>query len=63
MIWAVCTSQLLVLLALYRALAITPGTPPSHLFLALLLIGCGGLMATGYFGGENVYHYASGVQR
>jgi uncharacterized membrane protein len=63
MIWAVCTSQLLALLALWRALASTAQNSPSRLFLALLLIACGGLIVTGYYGGENVYHYAIGVAR
>jgi len=63
MIWAVCTSQLLALLALWRGIANTARTPPSSLFLALLLIACGGLIVTGYYGGENVYHYAIGVRR
>jgi uncharacterized membrane protein len=63
MIWAVCTSQLLALLALWRMLANAAKTPPSRLFLALLLVACGGLIVTGYYGGENVYHYAIGVRR
>jgi uncharacterized membrane protein len=63
MIWAVCTSQLLVLLALWRGVANSPKTPPSSLFLVLLLFACGGLIVTGYHGGENVYHYAIGVRR
>lgn len=60
-IWAVCTSQLLAFLALWRALADTANAPPGRLLLGLLLIACGGLMVTGYYGGENVYHYAIGV--
>jgi uncharacterized membrane protein len=63
MIWAVCTSQLLALLALWRMLTNTAKTPPSQLFLTLLLVACGGLIVTGYYGGENVYHYAVGVRR
>ena len=63
MIWAVSTSQLLALLALWRALTISAKTPPGPLFLALLCIACGGLVVTGYYGGENVYHYGIGVRR
>jgi uncharacterized membrane protein len=63
MIWAVCTSQLLALLALWRAIATTAQTPPSRLFLALLLVACVALIVTAYYGGENVYHYAIGVRR
>jgi uncharacterized membrane protein len=62
-IWATCTSQLVVFLALWRALAITPGTIPSRLFLMLSLIASAGFIVTGYYGGENVYHYAIGVSR
>jgi uncharacterized membrane protein len=61
MIWAVCTSQLLALLAMYRALAITWNSVPGVLFLALLGIACAGLIVTAFYGGENVYHYALGV--
>lgn len=62
MIWAVSTSQLLALLALWRALIIPAKKPPGPLFLALLCIACGGLIVTGYYGGENVYHYGIGVR-
>jgi uncharacterized membrane protein len=62
-IWAVCTSQFLVFLALWRGLIDAADAPPSRLFLGLLLIACGGLIVTGYYGGENVYHYAIGVRR
>ncbi len=62
-IWAVCTSQLLAFLALWRAVANTPKLLPGGLFLVLLLLACAGLIVTGYYGGENVYHYAIGVRR
>jgi uncharacterized membrane protein len=62
-IWATCTSQLVVLLALWRALAGAPEATPSRLFLVVLLIACTGFVVTGYYGGENVYHYAIGVHR
>jgi uncharacterized membrane protein len=61
MIWATCTSQLVVLLALWRALAVPPGAAPSRLFLVILFVACAGFVVTGYYGGENVYHYALGV--
>jgi uncharacterized membrane protein len=61
-IWATCTSQLVVLLGLWRALAISPGSTPSRLFLVLAFIACAGFIVTGYYGGENVYHYAIGVR-
>jgi uncharacterized membrane protein len=62
MIWATCTSQLVVLLGLWRALAMTPEATPSRLFLVLSFIACAGFIVTGYYGGENVYHYAIGVR-
>lgn len=60
-IWAVCTSQLIVLLAIWRGVACTPASRPGWLFLALLFIACAGLIVTGYHGGENVYHYHIGI--
>ena len=61
-IWAVCTSQFIVLLAIWRGVACTPTSRPGWLFLVLLFIACAGLIVTGYYGGENVYHYRLGVE-
>jgi uncharacterized membrane protein len=61
MIWAVCTSQWVVLLALWRALGTDAGAIPSKKFLAGLLLACAALVITGYHGGENVYHYGLGT--
>jgi uncharacterized membrane protein len=61
-IWAVCTSQLVVLLGLWRALANSAEKTPTRLFLVLALVACAGFIVTGYYGGENVYHYAIGVR-
>jgi uncharacterized membrane protein len=61
-IWAVSTSQLVVFLGLWRMLATTPEEKPSKRFLALATIACIGFIVTGYYGGENVYHYAMGVR-
>lgn len=61
MIWAVCTSQLVLLLAMYRALAVTWNSVPCAWFLVFLGIACIGMIVTGYYGGENVYHYGLGV--
>jgi uncharacterized membrane protein len=63
MIGAVCTSQLLAFLALYRALAVAWNSVPSAWFLLFLGIACAGLIVTAYYGGENVYHYALGVAK
>jgi len=59
-LWAVCTSQLIVLLALWRGVGQSTARP-SWVFLGLALIACAGLIGTGYWGGENVYHYGLGV--
>lgn len=63
MIWAVCTSQLLAILAMYRALAVTWNSVPGAWFLVFLGIASAGLIVTGFYGGENVYHYALGVTK
>jgi uncharacterized membrane protein len=63
MIWAVCSSQLVASLAMYRVLAVTWSSVPGAWFLVFLGIACAGLMVTGYYGGENVYHYALGVTK
>ncbi len=60
-IWAICSSQLVALLALWRGCAIPWDSRPGWLFMLLLLVACAGLIVTGYYGGENVYHYALGV--
>jgi uncharacterized membrane protein len=61
-IWAVCTSQLVLLLGLWRGLGNSAEKTPSRLFLALALIACMGFIVTGYYGGENVYHYGIGLR-
>jgi uncharacterized membrane protein len=61
-IWAVCTSQLVVLLSLWRAFGGGVEKTPSRLFLLLACIACIGFIVTGYYGGENVYHYGIGVR-
>jgi uncharacterized membrane protein len=62
-IWAVCTSQLVVLLAIWRGTADSATSRPTWLLLVLLFIACAGLIVTAYYGGENVYHYGLGVAR
>jgi uncharacterized membrane protein len=61
-IWAVCTSQLVLVLGLWRMLAPSADERPSRFFLVLATIACIGFIVTGYYGGENVYHYAMGVR-
>jgi uncharacterized membrane protein len=61
-VWAICTSQLVSLLGMWRAFAGSPERSPSTLFLALVFAACLACVATGYYGGENVYHYGIGVR-
>jgi uncharacterized membrane protein len=63
MIWAVCSGQLVALLAMWRALGVKWNSVPSLWFLVFLSLACVGLMVTGYYGGENVYHHALGVAK
>ncbi len=51
----------MALLAVYRALGAPWNSVPRAWFLILLGIACAGLLITGYYGGENVYHYGLGV--
>ena len=60
-LWAVCTSQLIVLLAIWRGVGKSTAQP-TWLFLLVAFIACAGLIGTGYWGGENVYHYGLGVR-
>jgi uncharacterized membrane protein len=53
---------LVVLLGLWRVFGNRVERTPTLLFLVLALIACGGFIVTGYYGGENVYHYALGVR-
>lgn len=61
-VWAICTSQLILLLGLWRAFAGSPERLPSNLFLMFVFVACLACVATGYYGGENVYHYGIGVR-
>ena len=61
--WAVCSSLLLVLSAVWRGAGSAPQSRPSWIFLAVLLAATAALIVTGYHGGENVYRYAVGVER
>jgi uncharacterized membrane protein len=59
--WAVLTSVLLLLLAVWRGAGQVAAARPSRLFLVLLWMMTAALIITGYRGGENVYRYGIGV--
>jgi uncharacterized membrane protein len=60
--WAIVSTLILVLLAVWRGAGVAQDSRPSWLFLAVLAAATGALIVTGYRGGENVYRYGIGVQ-
>jgi uncharacterized membrane protein len=60
--WAISTTLVLVLLAVWRGAGSAQDSRPSWMFLVVLLAATAALIVTGYRGGENVYRYAVGVQ-
>jgi uncharacterized membrane protein len=61
--WAMLTTLLLVLLAIWRGAGTTPESRPSWAFILLLLAAAAALVMTGYRGAENVYRYGVGVEK
>jgi uncharacterized membrane protein len=61
--WAMLTTLLLVLLAVWRGAGSAPGSRPSWAFILLLSAATAALVVTGYRGGENVYRYGVGVEK
>jgi uncharacterized membrane protein len=61
--WAMLTTLLLVLLALWRGAGTASRSRPSWLFLMVLLAASGALIFTGYRGGKNVFEYGVGVRK
>jgi uncharacterized membrane protein len=61
--WAMLTTLLLVLLAVWRGAGTTAGSKPSWIFIVVLLAASVALGVTGYRGGKNVYEYGVGVRR
>jgi uncharacterized membrane protein len=59
--WAVFSSLMLVLLAVWRGAGNAPESRPSWIFLAVLLVATAALIVTGYRGGLNVYRHGVGV--
>jgi uncharacterized membrane protein len=61
--WAIFTSMALLLTSVWRGAGSAMRSRPSWLFVAVLSAICVALVATGHFGGENVYRYGVGVER
>ncbi len=59
--WAILTSIMLVLLAVWRGAGSQQASRPSMLFVLLLLAATFGLAATGYLGAQNVYRHGIGI--
>jgi len=61
--WAMLTTLLMVLLAVWRGAGTPPASRPSWAFILLLLATAAALVMTGYRGAENVYRYGVGVKK
>jgi uncharacterized membrane protein len=61
--WAMLTSLMLVLLAVWRGAGTAQASRPSWVFLIVLAAAASALIFTGYRGGKNVYEYGVGVKR
>jgi uncharacterized membrane protein len=61
--WAMFTTLLLVLLAVWRGAGSASRSRPSWIFLVALLAASAALSFTGYRGGKNVYEYGVGVRK
>jgi uncharacterized membrane protein len=61
--WAMFTTLLLLLLAVWRGAGAASGSRPSWVFIVVLLAATAALGVTGYRGGKNVYDYAVGVKK
>jgi uncharacterized membrane protein len=61
--WAMFSTLVLVLLAVWRGAGTAQGSRPSWVFIIVLLAAAAALVVTGYRGGENVYEFGVGVKR
>jgi uncharacterized membrane protein len=61
--WALLTTLLLVLLAVWRGAGTASRSRPSWIFLIVLIAASAALSFTAYRGGKNVYEYAVGVRK
>jgi uncharacterized membrane protein len=60
--WAMFTTLVLLLLAVWRGAGTAQQSRPSWLFLIVLLAASSALVMTGYRGAQNVYQFGIGVQ-
>jgi uncharacterized membrane protein len=60
--WAMFTTLVLVLLAVWRGAGTAQQSRPSWLFLIVLLAASAALVMTGYRGARNVYEFGVGVK-
>jgi uncharacterized membrane protein len=61
--WAMLTTLLLLLLAIWRGAGVAMRSRPSWLFLIVLFAASAMLSFTAYRGGKNVFEYGVGVKR
>lgn len=61
--WAMLSSMMMLLLAVWRGAGHAQDSRPSWLLLGLLILACAAMAMTGYRGAVNVYHYGIGVYR
>jgi uncharacterized membrane protein len=61
--WAMSTTLLLVLLAVWRGAGTASRSRPSWIFLIALIAASAALSITAYRGGKNVYEYGVGVRK
>ena len=61
--WAMFTTLLLLLLAVWRGAGSASRSRPAWLFLIVLFAASAALIFTGYRGGKNVYEYGVGVKK
>jgi uncharacterized membrane protein len=59
--WAIFTTLVLVLLAVWRGAGVAQESRPSWVFIVVLVAATAALIMTGYRGGQNVYQYGIGV--
>jgi uncharacterized membrane protein len=60
--WAIFTTLVLVLLAVWRGAGTDSRSRPTWVFIVVLLAASGALIFTGYRGGQNVYRFGIGVE-
>jgi uncharacterized membrane protein len=61
--WAMFTTLMLALLAVWRGAGTAQTSRPSWVFLIVLSAAAAALVFTGYRGGKNVYEYGVGVRK